>query len=279
MALTINHQTNDISATSGSVTIDGVAVGTVGPLLQMDSITASQTYTATRTSKALLVAIGAGGRGGYYTSSSDVVAASGGGSGALCAKMVDIAVGETLSITIGADNTTQGLANFSGATTITGTLAFGSVSLSGGGGQCGENDAGTSGLQTATGASGGSATGGDLNIDGMGSGTAERNGPSGEAATSGGSVRFDAAHPTATPDVIGTTGSTAGAQELLPPFIRNMVDMNGGKASTATTSDGTESGRGAGGYGFASTNGSVGGISNNGGNGIAYVVYFGDPSV
>ena len=27
MALTINHQTNDISATSGSVTIDGAAVG------------------------------------------------------------------------------------------------------------------------------------------------------------------------------------------------------------------------------------------------------------
>jgi len=27
MALTINHQTNDISATSGSVTIDGVAAG------------------------------------------------------------------------------------------------------------------------------------------------------------------------------------------------------------------------------------------------------------
>lgn len=27
MALTINHQTNDISATSGSVTIDGAALG------------------------------------------------------------------------------------------------------------------------------------------------------------------------------------------------------------------------------------------------------------
>jgi hypothetical protein len=30
MALTINHQTNDISATSGSVTIDGVAAGATG---------------------------------------------------------------------------------------------------------------------------------------------------------------------------------------------------------------------------------------------------------
>ena len=29
MALTINHQTNDISATSGSVTIDGAAAGGV----------------------------------------------------------------------------------------------------------------------------------------------------------------------------------------------------------------------------------------------------------
>jgi hypothetical protein len=30
MALTINHQTNDISATNGSVTIDGSAVGGAG---------------------------------------------------------------------------------------------------------------------------------------------------------------------------------------------------------------------------------------------------------
>jgi hypothetical protein len=30
MALTINHQTNDISAESGSVTIDGVAAGATG---------------------------------------------------------------------------------------------------------------------------------------------------------------------------------------------------------------------------------------------------------
>ncbi len=36
MALTINHQTNDISATSGSVTIDGAAAGGGGGAWKAD---------------------------------------------------------------------------------------------------------------------------------------------------------------------------------------------------------------------------------------------------
>ena len=39
MALTINHQTNDISATSGSVTIDGAAAGGGGGALEFISKT------------------------------------------------------------------------------------------------------------------------------------------------------------------------------------------------------------------------------------------------
>jgi hypothetical protein len=43
MALTINHQTNDISATSGSITLDGAAVGGGGGKLELIS---STTFTS-----------------------------------------------------------------------------------------------------------------------------------------------------------------------------------------------------------------------------------------
>jgi hypothetical protein len=45
MAVTINHQTNDISATSGSMTIDGVAAGGGGT--NVGSTTSDTTITAT----------------------------------------------------------------------------------------------------------------------------------------------------------------------------------------------------------------------------------------
>jgi hypothetical protein len=47
MAITINHQTNDISATSGSLTIDGLAVGGGGGGLDVGSTASDTTITAT----------------------------------------------------------------------------------------------------------------------------------------------------------------------------------------------------------------------------------------
>jgi len=47
MALTINHQTNDISATSGSVTIDGAALGAIDDIFYENSTTVSSDYTIT----------------------------------------------------------------------------------------------------------------------------------------------------------------------------------------------------------------------------------------
>lgn len=47
MALTINHQTNDISATSGSMTIDGAALGAIDDIFYENSTTVSSDYTIT----------------------------------------------------------------------------------------------------------------------------------------------------------------------------------------------------------------------------------------
>ena len=47
MAITINHQTNDISATSGSLTIDGAALGAIDGIFYENSTTVSEDYTIT----------------------------------------------------------------------------------------------------------------------------------------------------------------------------------------------------------------------------------------
>ena len=47
MAITINHQTNDISATSGSLTIDGAALGAIDDIFYENSTTVSSDYTIT----------------------------------------------------------------------------------------------------------------------------------------------------------------------------------------------------------------------------------------
>ena len=50
MAITINHQTNDISATSGSLTIDGAAAGGGGPDVGTTASDATLTAASTNTS-------------------------------------------------------------------------------------------------------------------------------------------------------------------------------------------------------------------------------------
>lgn len=54
MALTINHQTNDISATSGSMTIDGAAVGGgVNDIFYENGQTVDANYTITSSKNAV----------------------------------------------------------------------------------------------------------------------------------------------------------------------------------------------------------------------------------
>lgn len=47
MALTINHQTNDISATSGSTTIDGNALGASDGVFYENNTNVTANYTIT----------------------------------------------------------------------------------------------------------------------------------------------------------------------------------------------------------------------------------------
>ena len=47
MALTINHQTNDISATSGSMTIDGGSVGAAAGVFYENNTNVTADYTIT----------------------------------------------------------------------------------------------------------------------------------------------------------------------------------------------------------------------------------------
>ena len=53
MAITINHQTNDLSATSGSVTLDGNALGASGGVFYENSTTVSSDYTITASKNAV----------------------------------------------------------------------------------------------------------------------------------------------------------------------------------------------------------------------------------
>ena len=90
MSLTINHQTNDISATSGSVTLDGGGIGADSVVFPADWASPTNTYTSSGTwSKGSLAdddyvwiyLIGGGGGGGSKTASgSNIVNGGNGGS-------------------------------------------------------------------------------------------------------------------------------------------------------------------------------------------------------
>ena len=53
MSLTINHQTNDISATSGSMTIDGNALGAISGVFYENDTNVSSNYTITANKNAM----------------------------------------------------------------------------------------------------------------------------------------------------------------------------------------------------------------------------------
>ena len=53
MSLTINHQTNDISATSGSLTIDGASVGAADGVFYENGQNVTANYTITNGKNAM----------------------------------------------------------------------------------------------------------------------------------------------------------------------------------------------------------------------------------
>ena len=53
MSITINHQTNDLSATSGSVTLDGGSVGAAAGVFYENSTNVTTNYTITNGKNAM----------------------------------------------------------------------------------------------------------------------------------------------------------------------------------------------------------------------------------
>ena len=124
-----------------------------GGFPEQRAFTTSGSFTAPRTGKYLLTAIGGGAAG--------LNNGRGGGAGGFAQKLVSLAAGDLISLTIGAGGASNGA---SGGTT---TLTAPGVSLTANGG---------------TTASGGSASGGDINVTG---------GSSGNLAGTGGGAETD----------------------------------------------------------------------------------------
>lgn len=132
-----------------------------GGLIAMTVRASSGTHTFHSLSNtALVYAIGAGGAGGSATAggSSNASAGAGGGSGGVAIKQLSLAGINTLSCTIGAGGAGNG-----GTTTASGS---GITTLTAAGGAVGANGIDTNVFGSASGGSGGSASGGDINIRG-----------------------------------------------------------------------------------------------------------------
>ena len=135
----------------------------------------SHTWTAPADCTVVIQAVGAGGSGGGISrddTDNMEVAVSGGSGGGYSRKKVSLSSGDVLSFTVGAggayqflnDNGTDQIGNAGSATTVTGPN---SLSLTANGGSGGVGRRVTSGdLTFATQPTGGTASGGDLNVTG-----------------------------------------------------------------------------------------------------------------
>lgn len=149
----------------------GGAVTYSGAILSQQVIGSSRTWVCMMTGEYLISAIGGGGSGALSPSSGNGLGATGGQAGGFSQKRVKLLAGDRITLTIGAGGAAQATnganGNAGGATTVVGV----GVNLVANGGEGGKTA--PAGAGTIPGASaGGTASGGDINVTGGGSGSA-----------------------------------------------------------------------------------------------------------
>lgn len=130
-------------------------------------LTSGTSYTTPANCTAIYVeVVGAGGGGGAaQTASTTADAAGGGGSGGYCAKYFTVTGSTAYTYAIGAAGA-AGTAGADGGTGGTTTFTVGAVTLSATGGTGGTSPASSANATLGWGGSGGTATGGDINVSG-----------------------------------------------------------------------------------------------------------------
>lgn len=209
------------------------------------TLLASGTYTALVTGWLRITLAGANGNGavGLGITHTHSVACSGGATGGLCIKTVWAQAGDVFTavlasggaaISLSAAGTVQ-QGNAGGNSTVTGPN---SLSMTANGGQGGKGTIVTSGSAVAAGAVGGTATGGDLNYTGGGSGVATSgNVISSAAATGGGAIPWRG--------TAYSSGPATASNAYLSIAATGGAGVGGGSGS-ATGANATSSGGGSG---------------------------------
>ena len=165
------------SASGTAVWTDVTAGG--GSITAIYKHAGSYTWTAPSDCTVVVQAVGAGGEGGYMNKDDTFNLfgiASGGSGGGYTRKKVSLSSGDALTITVGAGGPSRYLQNDAGtdtvsvagsATTVTGpaSLSLTANGGSGGSGVYGNNDSST--YSFATQPTGGTASGGDVNLTGL----------------------------------------------------------------------------------------------------------------
>ncbi|GJE45382.1 hypothetical protein F6X53_11410 [Methylobacterium soli] len=175
---------------------------------------ASQTWTAPFDCRARVTVVGPGASGGVARAGSGIpAAATGGGAGGLAIKSFSATAGQSFTATLGAGGVGVTLAA-SPTTNSQAGLAGGVSSFTGNGLNVVANSGGPGQASTAggtvPGATGGTATGGDYNYTGGGSGPATST--SGVAATGGGAVAwFGVAYASGSVNITTGLAATGGA--------------------------------------------------------------------
>ncbi|NYE62184.1 hypothetical protein FHW58_003399 [Duganella sp. 1224] len=198
---------------------NGAFQGVTGRVIQV--LKQSVVWTAPVTGWYTIILIGAAGSGAVAIASSGArAAASGGSTGGMVIKTFFAVAGDTYTLALGAKglgvtNTTVGNVAKNGNDATDSTFIGGSVSLTAGGGKKGNAAVGTTNSTVATGAAGGTASGGDFNFPGSASGSATVTLTAGavnaNAATGGAAVPYKGV-ANKSGDVVVSTNGTGGVQ-------------------------------------------------------------------
>ena len=250
----------------------GVANHITAPGGFHDLVLQSGTWEAKLSGIYRISAVGGGGAGKVYDGI-NYHAYSGGGAGGLSRKIARFSSGTQLSIVIGAGASAG--AGSGGTTTVTGAGIALSASGGGGGAQAASG--------TATGASGGTASGGDYNIIGGGSGTVTHT--TGDLFSGGGAVGwFGVGYASAAVgdgQASGGAGicgsSVVGSSSNMPPGP-GMHGFGRGGGSMGSTYPAYMLPEAMGGGSLKTPNASMGGgggLNGAGGNGFVYIEFLG----